>query len=228
MTTGILGAIEAEVSLIREALEGRTDSVVLGTIVHRGTLEGREVLLARTGVGKVNAALATAALVQAGATSVMFSGVAGGIAPEVRIGDIVVSTDCVQHDVDVTALGREPGELLGEPVSWSSDESLRDKAFAAATSVAGEGTVQLGRVASGDQFIASEAAVARLREQFAPACAEMEGAAMAQACVRLGVPWVVVRCISDEADSTADVDFPAFLEMASRRGLALVRAYLAG
>lgn len=223
----VLCAIEQEVSLLRDALTDRVDETVLGAVVHRGRLDDHEVLVATSGVGKVNAALATAALVQAGASGVMFTGVAGGVARGVRIGDIVVSTDCVQHDVDITALGLAPGHLMGEAVAWASDPGWHERAVAAARAVAGRASVHAGRVVSGDQFIASDAAVAHLREQFDAACAEMEGAALAQTCARLGVPFVVVRSISDEADAHADVDFPAFLAGAALRSLSLVRAFLA-
>lgn len=223
---GILAAIEAELRLVRDAIEDRVDENVLGTTIHRGQIDGVNVLVAKSGVGKVNAALATAALAQSGATSVLFNGVAGGTGVGIHVGDIVVATDLVQHDVDVTPLGRALGELLGEPLAWAADEKLRERARVAAHAVVGEGSVHVGRIASGDQFVASEKHGRWLRATFNAVCAEMEGAAMAQACTRLGLPFAVVRSISDEADARADVDFPAFLEMASVRGVALVRAYL--
>lgn len=225
---GILGAIEAEVTLLREAMTERVEEQVLGTEVHRGRLAGRPVLLARCGVGKVNAALGTCALVSAGAEQVLFTGVAGGVAPGLAVGDIVVATDLVQHDVDVTALGRAVGELLGEPLSWPADESLGAAVERAATEVSGRATVHRGRIASGDQFIASSVRASWIHQTFGALCAEMEGAAAAQAAARLGVPIAVVRSLSDTADETADNDFPAFLAMASHRGLAVVQALLAG
>lgn len=227
MTTAILGAMEAEVSAIRATMTERRDETVLGTLVHRGLLEGHELLLARSGVGKVNAALATTALVLAGAHEIAFSGVAGGTAGGIAVGDVVVSTDCVQHDVDVVALGRRPGELLGEPLAWSADASLVARARIAAQASVEGSRVHLGRVASGDQFIASAERVVWIRETFDAACCEMEGAAFAQAAHRLGVPFVVVRTISDAADDDAVVDFPTFLAMAAERGLAFARHWVA-
>lgn len=224
---GILGAIEAEIALLRDALTDRDVDTVLGITCHRGQVDGVDVILARCGVGKVNGALGAAALATAGATELVFTGVAGAVAPGLHVGDIVVADDLVQHDVDVTALGRPYGELLGEPVSWPCESSLVDAMIAATTSVAGEATVHRGRIASGDQFIASTERARWIHDTFGALAAEMEGAATAQACAHLGLPCVVVRSISDTADETADVDFPAFLEMASHRGLAVMRAFVA-
>lgn len=220
---GVLGAIEAEVVALRAALEDAHEEVVLGLTVTRGVLDGVPLVLARCGVGKVNGALGAAALRVAGAEAVLFTGVAGGIAPGVAVGDLVVADDVVQHDVDVTPLGRGPGELLGEPLAWSADDRLRAACERAARAIAEDAAVHTGRVASGDQFVASEAARARIHEVFGALAAEMEGAATAQACARMGLPWAVVRSISDSADEGAVEDFPAFLEMAARRGEALVR-----
>ena len=226
MTTAFLGAIEAEVTLLREALTQRQDSVVLGTTIHQGFLDDFSVLVACSGVGKVNAALATTALIHAGASNLIFTGVAGGVRHGIAIGDIVISSDCVYHDVDCTAVGRKPGELIGEPMSRNADPELRQRAYKAAQLISEGAQVHSGRIVSGDQFIASAEKVAWLRTTFDAACAEMEGAATAHICDRLAVPFVVVRSISDSADSTAHIDFPAFLQMASVRGLAFAKAYL--
>ena len=224
MTTGLLCAMEAEVVALREALADRRDERVLGVLVHHGTLEGVRVALARSGVGKVNAALAVAALASLGVDEIVFTGVAGGTAPGIGIGDVVVASDLVQHDVDVTALGLPQGTLLDEPLAWPTDDALRDAAVHAAE--ASGRRVHTGRIASGDQFIASPDRVRALHETFGCLAAEMEGAAAAQVASKTGVPIVVIRTISDTADGEAHVDFPAFLAEAAPRGLALVRALL--
>lgn len=218
-----MGAIEAEVVSLREGLTGAHTASVLGLQVTRGHLEGAEVAVVRCGVGKVNGALGAAALSVAGADRVVFTGVAGGLGAGVRVGDLVVASDVVQHDVDVTSLGRAPGELLGEPPAWVADAGLLAACRAAAQAVAGEASVHTGRIASGDQFVASQAARARIVEQFGALAAEMEGAASAQACARIGMPWAVVRSISDDADAGAVEDFPAFLDRAAQRGVELAR-----
>lgn len=225
---GLMGAIEAEVVSLRAALADPRPETVLGQEVTTGQLEGVDVAVLRSGVGKVNAALGAAALRTAGADRIVFTGVAGGLAPEVGVGDLVVADDVVQHDVDVTALGRAPGELLGEPAAWRADDRLRAACEHAAREVSGGAGVHTGRIASGDQFIASVAQRVRIVEQFGALAAEMEGAAMAQACARMGVPWAVVRSISDSADAGAVADFPAFLGMAAGRGVALARELVRG
>ncbi|KUG53344.1 5'-methylthioadenosine nucleosidase [Serinicoccus chungangensis] len=226
----ILGAIETEVADNRRLLE---DPVALRAgrlTVHRGRLHGVEVLLARCGVGKVNAAMATTVLHSAGATSLLFTGVAGGVAPGQRVGDLVVATDLVQHDVDVTPLGRPPGQLLGEPLSWAADPAMSRRLTAAAGArAASDGrTLHEGRVASGDQFVASAARAADVHAEFGAVCVEMEGAAVAQAATSLGLPFAVLRALSDTADHGAAQDFPAFLTGSARLMAEVVEHYLRG
>lgn len=220
---GLMGAIESEVTVLRDGLQGAVTRQVLGLEVVTGRLSGADVALVRCGVGKVNAALGAAALATVGARAVLFTGVAGGLGADVAIGDLVVATDLVQHDVDVTALGRRPGELLGEPAAWPADEHLRALCLTAAEHLPQRPRVHEGRIASGDQFIASPEQRARITGEFAALAAEMEGAAMAQACTRIGLPFAVVRSISDTADGTAVEDFPAFLHRAGALGADLCR-----
>ena len=198
--------------------------------LHAGTLQGKPVLVAQCGVGKVNAAALAQTLVLEGVSHVIFTGVAGGVAPGLKVGDIVVSRDALQHDADVRALGYALGEVPGEPLSWPADRALQEAALAAAGALpevtAGEVEVVLGRVLSGDQFIADRNKVAFLFSTFDGACAEMEGAAVAQVCSRAGVPFVIVRSISDSADGGAEIDFRTFTPLAARRAKAVVLGML--
>ncbi|WP_288404159.1 5'-methylthioadenosine/S-adenosylhomocysteine nucleosidase, partial [uncultured Deinococcus sp.] len=157
----IIGAMDEEIELLLGELQGREDLSFPGATLHRGVLDGVPVLLTRGGIGKVNAAMTTAWLLSQGASRVIFTGVAGGVHPELRVGDIVVSTDLVQHDVDVTALGYDRGTVPGEPPAWVADETLRALAREAAAEVEGVRVTE-GRVASGDQFVASVGEVGRL------------------------------------------------------------------
>lgn len=230
----VLGALEQEISEIRRLLDAPTIERVAHLEVHRGRLAGRPVLLARCGVGKVNGALATAALHAAGAESVLFTGVAGGIAPGMHVGDLVVATDLVQHDVDVTALGRPRGQLIFEPLSWAADEAMSQQVLAACRSVlapgsgpaATAGTVHRGRIASGDRFVASPSLARDIHDEFGALCVEMEGAAVAQAATALGMPFAVVRALSDTADDGAVSDFPAFLGRAARVTASIVQEFV--
>lgn len=193
----------------------------------RGRLAGVEVLLAQCGIGKVNAAALTQLLLLEGVSAVIFTGVAGAVDARLEVGDIVVSTDALQHDLDVTALGYDLGRVPGESLSWPADPRLRRAALEAATELSEVRNVLEGRVVSGDQFIASPTRVAELRERFGAACAEMEGAAVAQLCAKAGVPFVIVRSISDTADHGAEVDFRAFTRLAAERAKRVVRGVLA-
>ena len=221
----IMGAMDEEIELLLAELQERETLEKPGVTLYRGVLEGVPVLLTKGGIGKVNAAMTSTYLLHAGATRVIFTGVAGGVHPELRVGDIVVSTDLVQHDVDVTALNYAPGTIPGEGASWSADDHLRAVALAAAGEVEGVRTLE-GRVASGDQFIASREGVQRLWTQFGAACAEMEGAAVAQVCAKAGVPFVVIRSVSDTADHSANVDYRTFMPLVARHAKQVVRGML--
>jgi len=222
----IIGAMDEEIELLLGDLQGRQELAYPGATLYRGQLDGVSVLLTRGGIGKVNAALTTAHLLAAGASRIIFTGVAGGVHPDLRVGDIVVSTDCVQHDVDVTALGYELGTVPGEAPAWAADETLRAAAVQAAQEVSGVRVIE-GRVASGDQFIASPEGVRRLQSVFDAACAEMEGAAVAQVCAKAGIPFVIIRSVSDTADGSAGVDYREFMPQVARHAKAVVRGMLA-
>jgi len=222
----IMGAMDEEIELLLQDLTAKETLDYPGVTLHRGMLDGLPVLLTKGGIGKVNAAMTATHLLHAGATRVIFTGVAGGVHPELRVGDIVVSTDLVQHDVDVTALGYEVGTVPGEAPAWPADPELRAVALAAAGEVEGVRALE-GRVASGDQFIASREGVQRLWTQFGAACAEMEGAAVAQVCAKAGVPFVVIRSVSDTADHAANVDYRTFMPLVARHAKQVVRGMLA-
>lgn len=225
----IVGAMPEEVAPLVGAAVGLVEERVGPFVFQRARLDGVPVLLATCGIGKVQAAALTQALLTRGAAAVLFTGVAGGVDPDLRVGDLVVAVDAVQHDVDVTALGYAPGQLPGHPVAWTADPALRDVVYAAAAALAASAgwRVVLGRVASGDRFVADPDQVARLRTDFGAACAEMEGAAVAQVCAAWGVPWAIVRSVSDTADHAARVDFRAFTAVAAARAVDVVRGTLA-
>ena len=222
---GIIGAMQEEVALLQDSLQDARELPWPGGTLHRGRLSGLEVLLTVGGIGKVNAAMTTTHLLAAGARSVIFTGVAGGVHPQLKVGDIVVSSDCLQHDVDVTALGYRLGELPGEPLSWPADPALVGLALEAAHDIAGV-QVTGGRVVSGDSFVASPQKVAWLWEHFGAACAEMEGAAVAQVCARHGVPFVVIRSVSDSGDGSAKVEYREFMPLVARTAKTVVLGML--
>jgi adenosylhomocysteine nucleosidase len=218
----ILGAMPEEIAALLSDLEGRADSHAGGYEIHSGELEGKRVLVVHCGIGKVNAAAVAQLLVLRQSRALIFTGVAGAVDPELRVGDIVVASDALQHDVDVTALGYEPGLVPGEPLSWRSDPRLVELAVAAAAELPGVRVVT-GRVASGDQFVADPGRTSSLRDRFGASCVEMEGAAVAQVCSRAGVPFVIIRSMSDSADHDAQVSFREFTGLAAGRAKRLVR-----
>lgn len=204
-----------------------------GAEVHRqgpfewraGSLDGCPVLLAVCGVGKVNAAALTQALLGAGARRVVFTGVAGAVDPSLDVGDVVIGADAVQHDVDVTPLGYELGEVPGTGREFVADPELVELTAQAAAELEGVRAV-VGRVVSSDRFVGDAATTARLRRDFGAACTEMEGAAVAQVCFMWGAPFVIVRSISDRADHGAHVDFREFTALAAVRSERVVRGLL--
>jgi adenosylhomocysteine nucleosidase len=221
----VVGAMREEVARLHDALEEPREVRRGPLTFYAGRLEGVEVLLAQCGIGKVNAAMTAQTLLLEGAGRLVFTGVAGALAPELRVGDVVVSTDAVQHDVDVGPLGYAPGEVPGSGLAWEADAALREAATAAAEEVT-DVRVVAGRVASADRFVADPDVAADLHRRFGAACAEMEGAAVAQVCARWDVPFVIVRSISDTADHAAGVDFRSFTELAASRAERVVRGLL--
>ena len=225
---GIVGAMEVEVASLRERLEGASVRTVAGTEYAQGMLEGVPVVVVRCGIGKVNAAVCAQALVDVfGVRAVINTGVAGSLDPRIEIGDLVVSTDAVEHDLDVTPLGYRPGEHPDlHLVAFKADEGLRAAVREAAAEAASDVHVFEGRVCSGDQFIGSAAAKERIVRTFGGMCCEMEGAAIAHVCHLNGVPFVVVRAISDKADDSGSVDYPTFEKAAARHCAGVVLAAL--
>lgn len=225
----IIGAMQVEIDQIIANLENPLTMDYADITVHRGLLHGAPVVVMRSGVGKVSAAMCTQSLIDHFSPEMVINtGIGGSLDASLNIGDIVVSSDLVQHDVDVTALGYEPGvipQLGGEGrgmFNFEADENLRDALLRAAEQVAPEITAASGRIASGDQFIAAPDQRKKIVDTFGARCCEMEGAAIAQVCWRNGLPFVVARVISDKADGSADMDYPTFEEQAAHRCAAIV------
>jgi adenosylhomocysteine nucleosidase len=212
---GIIGAMVEEIELLHKHVEKTGSFVKAGITYVEGTLHGRQVVFCKSGVGKVNAAVCTQLLIDAGVDCVLFTGVAGAVAPALDIGDIVVSTTCVQHDMDCTPLGFARGQIPFQELSeFIAEPALVELAVSACERLF-PGRSTKGKVLSGDQFIASREAVRELYEELDGACTEMEGAALAQVCAMNGKPFVVIRSMSDKADGSAHVNFAEFTVQAS-------------
>lgn len=215
---GIIGAMDEEIELYVQQMQGVKESVRAGLIFYQGEFLGRQVILCKCGVGKVNAAICTQLLIDDfHVASVIFTGVAGGVDPSLNIGDIVISRDCLQHDIDASALGFKKGEIpFAQASVFEADHTLIQLAEQSAQSIA-DVQVITGRIVSGDQFIADREKVKDLYEEFAAACVEMEGSAVGQVCALNGVPFVIIRSLSDKADGSAHVNFVEFTKLASKR-----------
>jgi adenosylhomocysteine nucleosidase len=222
---GIIGAMTEELEALLAELQARQDTKYGPFTLHAGKLEDKEVLLAQCGIGKVNAAALTQLMILQNVKQIIFTGVAGAVDASLKVGDIVISTDALQHDADVRALGYKNGEVPGESLCWQADARLLESAFNAAKTLEGINVIK-GRVLSGDQFIASREKVKELREVFQGSCAEMEGAAVAQVCSKWGIPFVIIRSISDNADHDATINFREFTPLAAARAKQVVRRML--
>ncbi|MTH52513.1 5'-methylthioadenosine/S-adenosylhomocysteine nucleosidase [Bacillus mangrovi] len=215
MKIAIIGAMEEEVNILREKLENRSTSVIAGSEFTEGLYEGKEIVLLKSGIGKVNAALSTAILLDRfQPDSVINTGSAGGFHHSLNVGDVVVSSEVRHHDVDVTAFGYEYGQVPGLPAAYKPDARLLEVAEEQAKGIEGIQAVT-GMIATGDSFMNDPERVAYIRTKFENLYAvEMEAAAIAQVCHQFEVPFVIIRALSDIAGKESDVSFDQFLETA--------------
>lgn len=213
---GIIGAMDVEVAKLKEKLANVSVTTKANMDFYKGEFEGKEVVIVRSGIGKVNAGICAQILVDVfGVSAIINTGIAGSLKNEINIGDIVISTDALQHDVDATNFGYELGFIPQMKVmSFEADKALIALAKECCNEVLPEIGVFEGRVVSGDQFIADKAKKDFISNTFHGFCTEMEGAAIAQAAYLNEIPFVVIRAISDKADDSASMDYPTFEAMA--------------
>ncbi|WP_153123202.1 5'-methylthioadenosine/S-adenosylhomocysteine nucleosidase [Peribacillus tepidiphilus] len=223
MRVAIIGAMEEEVTILREQLEGLEQETIAGCEFNIGKLNGVDVVLLKSGIGKVNAAMSTAILLEKyKPDAVINTGSAGGFSPELNVGDIVISTEVRHHDVDVTAFGYEYGQVPQLPASFNADEKLVATAVEAAKEIQGI-AVAKGLIATGDSFMNDPERVEFIRGKFSNLQAvEMEAAAIAQVSYQFKVPFVIIRALSDIAGKESNVSFENFLEKAALHSAQLV------
>ena len=231
MKIGIIGAMDVEVEHLKGKLTDARAETVAGQDYCSGRLGEKDVVVVKCGIGKVNAGVCAQVLADHfDCTHLVNTGVAGSLdAERLDIGDLVVSTDCVQHDFTVGPLGYAPGVIPGRGrAEFMADAALREAALEAAAAVAPEVRALPGRVASGDQFVAEEGERRRIVEQFGALCCEMEGAAIAQAAEANGVPFVVVRAISDKPGTEGQaMDYATFERASAERCAKIVEHMVA-
>ena len=218
MKLGVIGAMQVEVEILLSEMEEKTSRTIAGSVFYEGKLEGMEVVVVQCGVGKVNAALCAQILCdQYGVTHLVNTGIAGSLCADLDIGDLVVSQDAMYHDVDCVHFGYPYGRVPGLDVTaFPADETLMGYAFAAAEQIH-PGHTKIGRIASGDQFVADKALKEKIIAVTQGLCTEMEGAAIAQTAYRNQIPFVILRAISDKADDSAQMDYPTFEAIAAQR-----------
>ncbi len=225
MKLGIIGAMDVEVATLKAKMENVNTRQIAGSAYFEGTLEGAPAVVVQCGVGKVNAALCAQILCDLyGVTHLVNTGIAGSLCAELDIGDLVISQDAIYHDFDLHFWGRPIGQVPGmDVVAFPADTALAEAAFSAAEEE-NPGHTKRGRIASGDQFICSKAQRAKIIADTQAICAEMEGAAIAHTAYRNGIPFVIIRAISDKADDSAQMDYPTFEAIAARRCAAVTTA----
>ena len=221
---GIIGAMDEEVAMLKEKLTEVQVETKAAMDFYKGKLEGKDVVVVRSGIGKVNAAMCAQILSDIyHADHVINTGIAGSLKAEINIGDIVLSTDALQHDMDAQAFGYEPGQIPRvDTLSFKADENMISLAKECCKKVNPEIGVFTGRVVSGDQFISDKEKKKWLTDTFAGYCTELEGAAIAQVCYFNHIPFLIVRSISDKADDSASMDYPTFEAQAIRHSVNLM------
>ena len=223
-TIAIIGAMEAEVELLKNSLENLQIQVFGKSFTfYVGKYADKDIVLCQSGIGKVNAAIATTLLIEHFSPDcVINTGSAGGIGKGLKVGDVVIGTHVSHHDVDVTAFGYAHGQVPKLPVFYTSESTL---VYAAemASSAFEDAQVVRGLIVSGDQFIHDHAVIDNIVKYFPhPQAVEMEAAAIAQTCYQLGKPFVIIRAISDSADSEASISFDEFLATAALHSAQMV------
>ncbi|MFC0522521.1 5'-methylthioadenosine/S-adenosylhomocysteine nucleosidase [Pontibacillus salicampi] len=224
MRIGIIGAMDEEVEILKHNMDLEKEEQIANCSFYIGTLEGKDVVLLKSGIGKVNAAMATTILQERYRPShIINTGSAGGFAHDLQVGDLVISSEVRHHDVDVTAFQYEYGQVPNMPAAYIPDETL--------VSLAEEATAEVpaihckrGLIATGDSFMQDPVRVEFVREKFPTLqAAEMEAAAIAQVCVQYNTPFVIIRSLSDIAGKESNVSFDQYLEKAAKNAASLIQ-----
>ena len=218
MKLGIIGAMAVEIAALKENMTDMHVENRAGMEFCSGKLEGLEAVVVQCGVGQVNAAMCAPVLCDRyEVTPLVNTGIAGSLSAKLDIGDLVISKDAMYHDFDCVHFGYEMGRVPGmDTTAFPADETLIAMAGAAAEQV-NPGHSSVGRVASGDLFVAEKTAKNSIIEKTGALCTEMEGAAIAHTAYRNAVPFVIIRAISDKADDSAEMDYPTFETIAADR-----------
>ena len=225
---GIIGAMEEEIALLKEKMEIEVIVKKASMEFYQGTLNGREIVVVRSGIGKVNAGLCAQILIDVfHVNRLINTGIAGSLKADIDIGDIVISSDALQHDMDARNFGYARGEIPRmDTVSFPADSDLISIAKTACEEANPDIKVFVGRIVTGDQFIAERTVKNEIASWTEGYCTEMEGAASAQAAYLNKGPFVIVSAMSDKADDSASMDYPTFEQQAILHSVKLIEAFV--
>lgn len=226
--TGIIGAMEEEVNILKSKMQVEKIVKKASMEFYKGILQDKEVVIVRSGISKVNAAVCAQILIDDFSVNrVINTGIAGSLQNKIDIGDIVISSDALQHDVDATGFGYALGVIPRmETSTFVADEELVALAKKVCEKEIPDITAHIGRVVTGDQFISEQSVKEKIEENFHGYCTEMEGASIAQVAYLNHIPFVILRAISDKADDSATVDYPTFEKKAIEHSVILVENML--
>jgi len=221
---GIIGAMQEEIIELKKQIKNIKENTMAGFVFYSGILNKKDIILVQSGIGKVNSAICTTILIeQFNVTKIIFTGVAGGVNNDLNVGDIVISKDLIQHDVDATAFGAKYGQIPRmNQLEFKSDINLIELAKKSAKDIFTNEKIVVGRILSGDQFVSSIEKIKWLRDKFNGDCVEMEGASVAHVATLFNIPFVVIRSISDKADHSANIDFNKFVNIAANNSKNIV------
>lgn len=224
---GIIGAMEIEVNALISMLENKTLTKISGINYYSGKISDKDIVIAKCGVGKVNAAICAQTMILTYSPDVLINtGVAGSLSEKLNICDIAVATDVVQHDMDTTPLGDPAGFITGiDLVKIPCDIRISQLLYNCATSL-NEGNCILGTIASGDQFLNSDAQKKKIIDNFGAIAGEMEGASIGHVAYMNNVSFSVLRVMSDNASGESNIDFPKFCELAAEKSIKICKSFI--
>ncbi|MDN6062376.1 MAG: 5'-methylthioadenosine/adenosylhomocysteine nucleosidase [Staphylococcus simulans] len=213
---GIIGAMEEEIMILKEHIEGLEEFTIAHVKFYKGKINDKAVVLTLSGIGKVNASISTALLIQQfSPEAILNTGSAGALDHSLNVGDVLIGTEAMYHDADATAFGYELGQIPNMPIAYEADDNLAELAQAVIEKQ--NLTGRLGMIVSGDSFIGEVKQREYIKEHFPKAMAvEMESAAIAQTCYQFNTPFIITRAVSDLANGEANITFDEFIGEAAK------------
>lgn len=219
---GIIGAVIEEAEAIKKEIKDIKENIINGISFFTGKFNDKDAVFVQSGIGKVNAAITATLLIEKfGVSEVIFSGVAGSLDERLKVGDVVIGRDVVQHDVDATAFGYRMGQIP-QMKEWAfeSDKELIEKT---GTITNFEHQILLGRILTGDQFVSQKDVKIQLGKDFEALCVDMESGAVAQVCTRLGIKFLIIRSISDSITDDSGMEYTSFVKLAAENSKRILK-----